>query len=265
MSDKAFVLSKEQAEKIFKDKQTYIKRSIRKKIAIYEPLEFKTAYQGFTKWVQNEEFNVFRNMPENCTVDVFLDELIKNFLIENAYYALSERYIQRRMMNKLGILDSNDIRLLEIVDFIIEGIERNELGRLKMFEERAKFKTFLSTVISSLLMDFWRKKYQKEKHVTKYEPEFEELFYEPQKDPLETLIHMESEETKDKAAEFLPRILDKLDAEEKLAIKMKYEKGMKISAIAKTLDRTRFKTEKFVKQIEMSISKEILSEIKKRR
>ena len=36
MSDKAIALSKEQAEKIFKDKQTYIKKSLRKKIAIYK-------------------------------------------------------------------------------------------------------------------------------------------------------------------------------------------------------------------------------------
>jgi RNA polymerase sigma factor (sigma-70 family) len=166
-------------------------------------------------------------------------------------------------MDKLGILDPNDIRVLEIVDFIIERIERNELARLKKFAERAKFKTFLSTVISSLLMDFWREKYKIGKQVKKYGPEFEEVFDEPQNDPLETLIHLEHEESRNRAAEFLPGILARLDVEEKLAIKMKYEKNMNISAIARTLGRTRFKTEQWLKQIERRISMEISASIKR--
>ena len=258
--------SKEQAEKILKHHLEYIKKTIRKKIAIYEPLEFKKAYRNFMERVQTGEIKIIGDMrgnPGNSQAEVLPDDLIKNFLIEHAYYILSEKYIQRRIMNKLGILDPNDIRVLEIVDFISERIERNELARLKKFAERAKFKTFLCTVISSLLMDFWREKYKMEKQVKKYGPEFEELFDEPQNDPLQSLIHLESEESKNRAAELLPRILAKLDSEEKLAIKMKYEKGMKISAIARTLGHTRFKTEQWLKQIERRISMEISATIKK--
>lgn len=265
MSDKAIALSKEQAEKIFNDKQKYIKKSIRKKIALYEPLDVKTAYHEFTKWVQNEDFNVFRNMPENCTVDVYLDDLIKNYLIQRTYYALAEKYIQRILMNKLGASDPNEFKILETGDFIRERLEKEGLKRLKGFKEKSKFKTFLTTAVIHLLYDFWRQKGSKEEHVTKYGPEFKALFDLTVDDPLSRLIQLEDEQFKNKAAEFLPRILAKLDAEEKLAIKMKYEKGMKTSAIVRTLGRTRFKTEQLIKQIEMNISLEILSEVKKRR
>jgi RNA polymerase sigma factor (sigma-70 family) len=263
MSDKAIILSKEQAERIFKDKQKYIKRTIRKKIAIYEPLDVKSAYTGFTEWVQTGDFNMFRSIPGNCAVDVYLDDLIKNFLIEHAYYALSEKYIQRILMNKLGAYDPNELKVLETGDFIRERLEKDGLKRLKGFKEKCKFKTFLTTAVIRLLYDSWRQKGSKDDQLTKYGPEFEALFDPPIADPFSRLIRLEDEQFKNKAAEFLPRVLDKLDAEEKLAIKMKYEKGMKISPIARALSRTRFKTEQLIKQIEMNISMKILSEVKK--
>ena len=142
---------------------------------------------------------------------------------------------------------------------------KDGLKRLKGFKEKSKFKTFLTTAVIRLLYDFWRQKGSKEEHVTKYGPEFEALFDSPVDEPLSRLIQLEDEQFKNKAAEFLPRILDQLDSEEKLAVKMKYQKSMKISAIARTLGRTRFKTEQMIKQIEINISKEILSEIKERR
>jgi RNA polymerase sigma factor (sigma-70 family) len=265
MSDKAIILSKEQAEKIFKDKQEYIKRTIRKKIVLYEPLDFKSAYTGFSEWVQTEAFNVFRSMPGNCAVDGFLDDLIKNFLIQRAYYALAEKYIQRILMNKLGAFDPNELKILETGDFIRERLEKEGLKRLKGFKEKSKFKTFLTTAVIRLLYDFWRQKGSKEDHVTKYGPEFDALFDPPVADPLSRLIQLEDEQFKNKAGEFLPRVLDQLDYEQKLAVAMKYEKSMKTGEIARTLGRTRFKTEQLIKQIEISISKEILSELKERR
>lgn len=263
MSDKAIILSKEQAEKIFKDKRNYIKRTIRKKIAIYEPLDVKTAYQEFTKWVQNEDFNVFRNIPKNCTVDVFLDDSIKNFLIQHAYYALAEKYIQRILMNKLGTSDPNEFKILETGDFIRERLEKEGLKRLKGFKEKSKFKTFLTTAVIHLLYDFWRQKGSKDDQVTKYGPEFDALFDLPVADPLSRLIQLEDEQFKNKAAEFLPRILAKLEYEQKLAVEMKYEKGMNTSAIARTLSRTRFKTEQLIKQIERRLSMELSEKINK--
>jgi len=94
--------------------------------------------------------------------------------------------------------------------------------------------------------------------VTKHGTEIEKSLHQPLDDPLTMLIKTEDEAFKKKTVEFLPRILDKLDFKEKLVIQLKYEKNMKISAIARTLGRTRFLTEQFIKQTERRISKKIL-------
>lgn len=263
MSDKTFSLSIEQAEKIFKENLKHIKRTIKKKIAIYEPLDFKSAYNGFTKWVQDEAFGVTREMPVDCREEVFLEDLIKNFLIEHAYYALAQKYLQRIIMNKLGNSNPNDVRVQDAVDFTRERLEKDGLKRLRHFKERCKFKTFLTSAVYRLLIDLWRQQGTAADHVTKYGPEFDALFDLPGNDPLSRLTRLEDEEFKKKAAELLPRVLDKLDAKEKLALKMKYEKGINISEIARTLGRTRYKTNEFIREIEQRITKEILSKIKK--
>lgn len=263
MSDKTFRLSKKQAEKIFKENLKHIKRAIKKKIAIYEPLDFKTAYNGLIKWVQDEEFKVIREMPVDCRTEVFLEDLIKNFLIENAYYALAQKYLQRIIMNKLGNSNPNDVRVQDAVDFARERLEKDGLKKFRLFKEGCKFKTFLTSTVYRLLIDLWRQQGTTADHVTKYGPEFDAIFDPKGDEPLSKLIRLEDEEFKKKAAEILPRVLDKLDSKEKLAIKMKYEKGMKTSEIAGTLEQTRYKTGQFIEQIEKRISKEILSKIKK--
>jgi RNA polymerase sigma factor (sigma-70 family) len=201
-------------------------------------------------------------LPENCRDEEHLDELVKNFLIENAYYALEE-YIQRIIMNKFGILNPNEIRVLEAVDFVRERLEKEELKKLKKFKEKSKFKTFITTVVNRLFIDCWREQNEIEENVTKHGSEFDALFDPPVEDPLIRLIKLEDEAFKNKAVELLPRILDKLDYNEKVAIKLKYEKGMKTSEIARTLDQTRYKTGQFIEQIEKIISRKILSVIKK--
>jgi len=251
-------LSKEQAEKIFKHNLKYIKRSIKKKISLYEPLDYKTAYNGFIQWVQDEDFKMIREIPVEVEVENHLKDLIKNFLIKNAYYVLAEKYIQRIIMNKLGTSDPNEIRILEMGDFIRERLEKEELKKLKTFKEKSKFKTYLTTAVFRLLIDFWRHKNHEEEKVTKHGPEIEKSLHRPLDDPLTVLVKTEDEAFKKKAVEFLPQVLDKLDFKGKLVIQLKYEKNMKISAIARTLGRTRFLTEQFIKQIERRISMEIL-------
>ena len=110
------------------------------------------------------------------------------------------------------------------------------------------------TVVSSLLNDFWRHRYKVEKNVTRYETDFQEMFDRPQKSPLEELIQHDNETFKTEALELLPAILD---AAQRVAIKLKYEKKMKLSAISRTLGRSRFKTEQYIKEIERRIAMEI--------
>ena len=73
-------LSKEQAEKISKHNLGYIKRSIKKKILFYEPLDFKTTYNGFIQWIQDEDFKMIREIPVDGEVENHLNDLIKNLI-----------------------------------------------------------------------------------------------------------------------------------------------------------------------------------------
>ncbi len=241
------------AMNIGKEHLTYIKTSIKQKIALYEPLEFKPTYQKFLQRIREDDFKI----PVNSDVETYLDQSIKHFLIENTYYALEEKYLQRVLMNKTGTSDPNDIRLLETGDYVREKLEKDDLKRLKGFKEKSTFKTFLTTAIIRLLYDAWRHKRSIEENVTKYAPDFDNVFDPPVEDPSTRLIKLEDQQLKKKTAAFLPEVLDTLDVNERLAIRLKYEKNMKISAIARTLDRTRFKTEQFIIRTEKKISMEL--------
>lgn len=258
------------AEKIFKYKRKYIRSIMEEKIDIYEPLDVEAIYREFTEWIQAEEFKVLREIPADYKVFIigkilpvyrvkaFLNDLIKNFLIERAYYALAERLIQKRIMKRFDISDPNDIRVLEIADFIMKEIEEDNLARLKKFEERSKFKYFMGIVVTRLLFDFLRLHYKTKKNVTTFAPEFEALFERPVDSPYDLLIKLEDEEAKKKAAEILPQILENLGPEEKLAIQWKYEEGMSTSATARAFGTSRYKTEKFIEKLEYEIAKKIL-------
>lgn len=256
-------LNKEQAEMVFEHSLGDIKRIIKQKIAIYEPLEFKLTFKKFILRLKEKEYLIIREIPKNIGLETVWNNLIKDFLIENAYYVLAEKYIQRIVMNKLGSSDPNEIRILEAGDFIREKLEKEGLKKLKSFQEKAKFKTFLVTAVNRLFIDFWRQKSSLEENVTKYGPDFDVLFDPPVDDPLKKLIKLEDEDFNNKAVVVLPLILEQLDYNERLAIKLKYEKDMKLSAVARILGCTRFKAGLFIKQVEWKISQGLSVELKR--
>jgi RNA polymerase sigma factor (sigma-70 family) len=252
-------MNDEQVEKNLKRRQKYIKGTLKEKIAIYKPLDFTTTYKEFIQLIQDGELNLIKEIPVNCQAKWCLNFLIKNILIQKAYYALGEKYIRQQLMNRLGISESNDIKLLEIVDYIMERLERNGLEKLKKFKEKCKFKTFLSLLAASLLMDFWRKKYRADKCTAKYKTDFEDLFNPAAADPLEVLINWENEERKKQAAQMLPQILERLNPEEKIVYQLKYEMDIKkTSEIARRLDYNRYKTKQLVNKLEMKIKIKLL-------
>jgi len=276
MTLKTYSWTKEKAEKIFKKNLRHIKNTIERKIHLYKPLAVETIYPEFLEWLQQAEFKVIREIPPGCKEKVFflrkilagfkvkpfLDHLLKNFLIERAYYALEEKYIRNRLMKKLNVSDPNDIRILEITDFIMQEIEKDGLARLKKFEERADFKCFLGMVITRLWYDFLREQYKAKRNLTKFDHEFESLFDRPVDSSYDLVIKSEDEELKKEAARILPQILENLAPEEILAIKWKYEDDLNISAISRALGKTRYKTEKLIEETEEKIRRKILLRIK---
>lgn len=248
-------------DKAVKRRLKFIKKTIKIRIAKYDPLDYRTAYRRILEKLQPNDFVTLREIPSDVQPEPYLDELVKNHLIETAYYELEERYIRHRLMAKLGLSEVNDIRLMEIVDFITAEIERDNFKRLKYYKEEAKFKTFFSTVVSSLLMDFWRNKYRDANHATKYESDFEDYVNPPIANPLERLLDIENQELMQTAKEILPKVLAGLDQQERLVIKLKYNKGMNTSAIARSIGFTRYKTEQLIRKTEYKLSAEIHSNL----
>lgn len=253
-----------QVEKKLKHRLKYIKKTLKEKIAIYKPLGYKTAYNRFIQWIQDDCINNIEEIPENCKAKWCLEVLIKNFLIQEAYYALGEKYIQQCLMNRLGTFEENDIKVLEILDYIMEKLERNNMEKLKKFKEKCQFKTFLSLLAVKELFNFWRKKYRAEKKATKYEDDFEDIYQRPVDNPMDVMLNAEDEELKTRAGEILPGVLVELDPEEKLVYQLKYEIDLKkTSEIARRLGRSHYKTKQLIKQTERKIKREILAKIKR--
>lgn len=241
---------------------TYVRKILARKIAIYDPLNFKAVYKSFLRWLKEGEYKAIRILPEEQKEEDYLNQLVKDFLIRNAYFVLEKKCILYRLMKELNISNSNDVRLLEIVDFISERIERDELCRLRKFEEKCKFKTYLSLVVTRLLMDYWREKYKIIKNITKYEPEFSEFIEKAQPGPLEHFLEKQDETIRKRAGIFLPQILESLDFKEKLVIRLKYEQDINVSEIARTLGVSRYKADLYIREIEMKISKKMVTCLK---
>jgi RNA polymerase sigma factor (sigma-70 family) len=261
---KRVVMNKEQVEKILTHWLKFIKKTLKEKIAIYKPLDYKTTYNRFIQWMQEDYLNNIEEIPGNCKAAWCLEVLIKNFLIREAYYALGEKYLQQCLMNRLGIFAENDIKILEILDYIMEKLEKNNMEKLTKFKEKCQFKTFLSLVAVNELLNFWRKKYRAEKKAIKYEADFEDLYQRPVDSPMDVMLEAEDEELKSQAGEILPGVLAELDPEEKLVYQLKYEMDLKrTSEIARRLRRSHYKTRQLLQQTENKIKREILARLKR--
>ena len=238
MSNENFRLSKEQAEKIFANHHKQIKSTIKKRIAIYEPLEFKTAYHGFVKWIQNEEYKVIRELPGDCPLESYLEDWAREFLIEKTYFLFlfeEEDLITRFVMD---ISKKNAIPLTlcpEITIFVREKLEdKNKLAAIKKnFKEGSKLKTYFYTMTRNAVMDYERKYYVKVENQDSFNMDkFKSA-------APSTHIKVEEKEIKER--------VEKLGHEEKVVLKMYYYENItNINQIAGTLKTTRHKAKKIL-------------------
>lgn len=233
-------LSKEQAEKIFENSRKYIKRTIKKKIAIYEPLEFETAFTGFIEWIQREEFKVIREAPADCAFENYLDNKVREFLIEKTYFHFlfdGEDLIARFV---ISISKKNAIPLplsQEIIIFVREKLEdKNKLASIKKsFKEDSKLKTYFYIITRNLVFDYGRKYRVK---VELKDPVDMEKIEAPTPAPH---IKLEEREIKER--------VERLCDDEKVAFKMYYYENItNFSLIARTLKTTRHKARKILRE-----------------
>jgi RNA polymerase sigma factor (sigma-70 family) len=238
MNDEILRISKEQAGKIFENHLKHIKRTIKKRIAIYEPLEFKTAFNGFVKWVQDEEYKVIREIPADCPLESYLDDWVREFLIEKTYFHFlfeEEDLITRFVIN---ISNKNGIPLTlspEITIFVREKLEdKNKLAAIKRsFKEGSKLKTYFYTMTRHLVFDYGRKYNVK---VELKDPIDMEKIESSTAAPH---IQLEEKEIKER--------VEKLGHEEKVVLKMYYYENItNFNLIARTLKTTRHKAKKIL-------------------
>jgi hypothetical protein len=58
----------------------YMKKTVKKRIHLYKPLELKAIYRELLKWLQDDAFKVLIKIPPDGSIEGYLDDLIKNFL-----------------------------------------------------------------------------------------------------------------------------------------------------------------------------------------
>ncbi|MCP4156308.1 MAG: RNA polymerase sigma factor [bacterium] len=245
-------LTREQAERIVERRLKYIKKTIKKRIAIYEPLDCETTCTGFLEKLRRDDFKMLRENPLN-NEKKGLEEWITHYLVEQAYYALEE-YVRRLVMKKMGIRDLNEIRVCSTLEYITERIEKEGLKKIKQFKEKSKFKTFLYTVAYRLFLDYMEKRGREEKQVTGSGQDIITTLNPPTDSPLDSLIKSKDKES----LKILLKVMENLTDDEKQAIKMKYWRGMKILAIARAFGWTRYKMVKYIEKTELKIKENLL-------
>jgi RNA polymerase sigma factor (sigma-70 family) len=238
-----------------------IKKTIKNKVAIYD-LDFKTTFKRFVEELKANDYEMVRNIPDIGELENHLMDLIKNFLIRQAYFKKEEEDFIGKIVTKVSKkneipLSFNDV----IVTFLNEKFEEGSLIKLKEFKEKSKFTTFLYKVIRNQTIDYVRK-YKRiniPEEIT-VPPGIIDTIYGSNVGPEEYMIREEEETIIKKIAELLPQKVEKLDIKEKIAFKIYYYENItNLSRIARDLGITRHKADAMIKRA----WNEILSEIKK--
>lgn len=236
-----------------------IKKIINERIGLYGPSSKKSAYQYICQRLQSPVDKKIRESLEKTGDTDLLEKLVKELMVEHAYYLLvHDGYIQRLIMGKLNVFNENDISVQEKTDYIREALEKNSLGILKKFQERSSFKTFLYTLTARLFYDSWRAHYKAEGTWGKFFNDLRDNLVGNPGQPLENLLNREKEDLYGRCMELLPSVLAELGEKERLALKMKYEKELNLSSIAGTLGCSRYKAGLLLKHTEYNIKERIL-------
>jgi RNA polymerase sigma factor (sigma-70 family) len=254
-------MSKEEAGELVDKNIKRIKKIIKSKLGIY-PLDFKAVFRKFLDEIKVNGFEMIRAIPVQYTFEAYLESLIKKALIKESYFKLAEECIGERIRKELNTQGKYGFTCLEIIDFVTTRIEKNNLEPLNKFREEAGFKTFLISIVSIQIANYWRDHYRVKNKIEKYGLELSEQYNIDRNDPLIRLIRFEAEEIKGKITDVLAAKRQEVDSDEWVAFEMFYYEGMSWSAIARTFDTTEYKVKKKVYNLRDGIIAEILRKVK---
>lgn len=257
-------MNEEQAAEIVNKNLKWIKKTIKNKMAIYG-LDFKITFKQFVEELKSNDYEMVKKIPDTGELENHLTDLIKNFLIRQAYFKKEEEdYIQKVITNV-----SKEYKLPlsfgpEIANDVKEKIEEGKLKRLQKFRESCKFTTFLFRVTRNLAIDYVRKN----KNINVPEeilvpPDIIDTLQRSSITPEEYMVLVEEEEIKKRISELLPLKVEKLNVKEKIAFKLHYYENISnISRIARDLGITRHKADAMINRAWNKILSEIKKEIK---
>lgn len=170
-----------------------------------------------------------------------------------------------------------DLDFDDVLNFVLGELIKNDFGKIRAYEGRkeCKFKSFVTTVVTNLIYSFLRKKISREKKLKEVEPGVfdqgksvencsQTIFDQEIKEPLKIWLETEDSELIEEALIHLPKVLKNLGKEERLAIKMMYYKGLKISTIARELKLSRHRVKRILENAIYKIKGQ-LDEILKRK
>jgi RNA polymerase sigma factor (sigma-70 family) len=256
-------LDKEQAEEILRKYLRHIKKVIKSKIGLYEPLDFKTALKAFLQWVQEKEYRVIREFPGGADFKTYLNSLIRKFLVEKTYYhflfedqSLVENYVRDILIHYSIPLNL----VFEIATFVREKLEtRKKVASVKRnFDEKSKLKTYFYTMIVRLVADY------QEKYNVKDEDKFIKIVELNDTNDLDKLTSNSTTPLTEAEINEIKERVEKLPDKEKLALKLYYYDDIKkFSILGRILRTTRYKAEKMVKNARDKVLKGDLKNIKR--
>ncbi len=239
-----------------------LKRTLRYKIEIYA-LNFKPTLRKFIEKLNANDYEILRKIPDNCDSESYLTGLLKDFLIEEAYFDQDAHDYPRKIIDTLVDKKGIDPGLcLDIDSFVKEKIEEYRFARIKTFKEKSKFSTFLYMVVRSQAFEYLRVR-ERIKAVSKnFEKEIVKNLYGDTIGPDEIDDYREKEELKEKIAALLPQKVQNLEVKENIAFRLYYREHItNISQIARDLGTTRHKADQIIKRAWNKILVEIENEI----
>ncbi len=256
-------MKKEQtADELLDIKIKPLKRTLKNKIEIYS-LTFKPTLRKFIEKLKANDYEIVRKIPDHCDAESYLTGLLKDFLIEEAYFEQDAHDYSRKIISTLVDKKGIDQGLgLDIDSFVKEKIEENRFARIKTFKEKSKFSTFLYIVVRNLAIEYLRVR-ERIKTVSKnFEKEIVENLYGETVGPEEIDNYREKEALKEKIAAILPRKIQSLEVKENMAFRLYYCKHItNISQIARDIGTTRHKADQIIKSAWNKILIEIKNEI----
>lgn len=238
-------LSLEKAERLIKSSIILIERIIKGKIKSYDPLDFEMAFEGFIEWIEKNEFKIIRDFSGDCAFEEYLEGLVRNFLIEKAYFYLlfeDHELVERFIVD---VCKKNKIYLpsySEATIFVRAALENKKKLEIikKKFEEKGKLMTYFYAMIRNAVIGY-RQKYGFQQKIEADPKDLDKL-----KAPtISTQMKWESIEAKERVEE--------LTDIEKIVFKFFYYYRVKIKSIAIDLKTSPYKVRKILKRAEKKV------------